>query len=1009
MRTKFSGILTLLLAFVVQVTFAQEKTVSGTVTDDQGLPLPGVNVIIQGTQSGTQTDFDGEFSINTQVGDVIEFSFVGLTTQAITVGQSSTINIKMSSNAEALGEVIVQAYRTTTKKRSNVASSTITASTIEARPNANFIQTLQSQVPGLNISTGSGQPGSSSTVIIRGVGSVNGAVEPLYVIDGVPQDGDNFRSLNPNEIASISVLKDAGATAIYGNRGANGVILVETKQGSYNSDLEFSYIGTTGFTQMQGNDYNLLDAKGLLQLESDNNRGLGATLTQDEIDNYSINTDWNDYFFRTGVSQSHTLNITSGGKNTRSFTSIGYFNQEGILQNTDLNRFTFRNNLNGKSENGKFNYGTTLNLNWSRSNEASSLGTGGVNQNYVLGANNSAPYISPDLYTGSEDLLSLYQSDGTLLYTPLMLIDKLNTYTNESDEIKAIASLNASYKITDHITATTKLGIDYTQEVTSVFQDPDSFNSYLFLDSGQEYGGFDTNALTRQLIATSTNQISYNNTFGKHSVEGSLFTEYLKGHYKGFSATANGLDPKTSAPEAGTGYIGYDGNTYYVPDISATKIDAGLFSYFAYADYDYDTTFGFSGTIRRDASYRFNTTNRWGTFWSVAGRWNLDSMDFMDGSIFNVLKLRASYGKTGNQNILGESIFSATNYSRDIYVSSTGYGAQQGLGLSQLGNADLKWEEIYQANVGVDFEIFKSRIRGSLDVYEKTTKDLYQSVTISAINAITSLNANNGELQNRGIELAIRGDVIRTKDLNISLNFNGSYNDNKITDIPDEDGENWDGESLTTLKEGKRIYEYYVLKYAGVNPVNGNLLFYDADGNVTENPDPATDRYYTGKSLYPSIQGGFGLDVDYKGFYLTSFFSFVSDIYRYDYDYAGLVDPTNIGTFNLSEDILRAWTPQNTKTDIPSITATNASLADFSDRFLKDASYLRMRYVTLGYNVQPKFLEKTFLQSAKVFVQGENLATWSKWRGWDAESNRSADQYQYPTPRIYSIGVELKF
>jgi len=1009
MRTKFSGFLTLLLAFVVQITFAQEKTVSGTVTDEEGLPLPGVNVIIQGTESGTQTDFDGNFSIETEVGEVLEFSFVGLTTQEITVGQSNTLDIVMVSNAEALGEVVVQAYRTTTQKKSNVASSTVTASTIEGRPNANFIQTLQSQVPGLNIQTGSGQPGASSTVVIRGIGSINGSIEPLYVIDGVPQNGDNFRSLNPNEIASISVLKDAGATAIYGNRGANGVIIVETKRGSYNSDLEITYIGTTGFTQIQGNDYDLLDARGLLRLENQQGVGRGSTLTEEEINNYDVNTDWNDYFFRTGVSQSHTLNLSSGSKNLSSFTSIGYFNQEGILENTDLNRFTFRNNLNGKSDNGKFSYGTSLSVNFSKRNEATSLGTGGVNQNYVLGANNSAPYISPSTYTGSEDLLDLYNSDGTLLYTPLMLIDKLNTFSNEYQEIKSIANVNASYKITDNLTASTRFGLDYTQNVRSVFQSGNSFNSFLFLDPGQEFGGTDSNSMSRQMIANSTTQLSYTNTFDKHSIEVSAFTEYVKAHLRGFGFTQTGLDPKSSAPYAGTGYIGYDGNPYYVPSVNANKTDAGLFSYFGYADYDYDTTFGFSGTLRRDASYRFNTTNRWGTFWSVSGRWNLEAMDFMNGSAFDVLKLRASYGKTGNQNILGESIFAAPNASRDIYGSTPGYANNQALGIFSLGNDTLKWEEIFQANIGIDYELFNSRIRGSFDVYQKTTKDLYQSVGLSAINAITEIDANFGELRNRGVELAVKGDVIRNDDLRVTLNFNGSYNENEIVDVPSETGTNWDGESLTAITEGRSLNEYYVLKYAGVNPVNGNLLFYDADGNLTENPDPAIDRQYTGENFFPKFQGGFGFDIDYKGFYATSLFSFVTNTYRYDYDYSGLVDPSNIGIFNLSEDILRAWTPENTSTDIPALNASNRDLEQFSDRFLKDASYLRMRYLTVGYNFQPQFLENTFLKSAKVFAQGENLFTWTKWRGWDAESNRSADQYQYPTPRIYSIGLELKF
>ncbi|MFD2433593.1 hypothetical protein ACFSO9_08630 [Mesonia maritima] len=531
----------------------------------------------------------------------------------------------------------------------------------------------------------------------------------------------------------------------------------------------------------------------------------------------------------------------------------------------------------------------------------------------------------------------------------------------------------------------------------------------MFLESDQEFGGLDANSMSRQLIANVNSQLKYENTFNqKHNVELSLFTEYVKAHLRGFGFTQNGLNPKTSAPYAGTGYIGYDNTPYYVPDVNANKVDSGLFSYFAYGDYDYNSMFGLSGTVRRDASYRFNTTNRWGTFWSVAGRWNISEMDFMDNSAFNMLKLRASYGKTGNQNIAGESLFTLPNATRELYSATTGYNNQNTIGISQLGVATLKWEEIYQANIGLDFEVFDRRLRGSVDVYEKRTEDLYQGVQISAINAITSINKNFGTLKNTGIEFNINADVIKTEDFRLTLKANGAYNKNKIEDMPGPDGNSWDGESLTINQEGKMLNEYYAIPYAGVNPTNGNLLFYDINGNLTENPDPTADRRFTGKNLFPSMQGGFGFDLDYKNFFVSSLFTYVTDVWRYDYDYSGLIDRSNIGVFNLSNDIQRAWTPENTRTDIPSLSATNIGLDTNSDR-LKDASYVRMRYLTLGYNFTPEILKDTFFGQARIYVQGENLVTWTKWRGWDAESNRASDQYQYPTPRIYTLGIELKF
>ncbi|MGM0635561.1 MAG: SusC/RagA family TonB-linked outer membrane protein [Bacteroidota bacterium] len=1012
MRTKLNGILTLMLAFVVQLTFAQEKTVTGTVTDENGLPMPGADVLVKGTNQGTQTDFDGNYSIEASADDILVFKFLGFSEQEIQVGNQSTINVELQEDSADLDEVIVEAYRTSSKKKSNVAQSTVTSETIKARPNANFMQTLQSQVPGLNISTGSGQPGASSQVLLRGVGSINGNTQPLYVIDGVPQDGQNFRSLNPNEIENVSVLKDAGATAIYGNRGANGVIVVTTKRGNYEQALKIEYNGTMGFNDMQEHSYNTMSSRQLLSLENSRGVGRGAQLSQQEIDEYDVETDWQDVFFRQGLTQSHTVNLTSGSKNLRSFTSLGYTEQEGMLKNTGLKRFTFRNNLNGKSDDGKFEYGTSLTVNYSKRTEMNSTGTGSVNQNYVLGANAGAPYIDTDEYEGSQQLTDLYNEDGTLRYTPLMLMDKMRKFHDKSDELKAILNLDAKYQFTDELSFNTRLGFDYTHGNRNVFQSANSFNTLLFLETDQEFGGFEDNVTSRQLIANFTNELRYDKVFDEvHTVQASLFTEYIKAHSRGFSASQTGLDPRTESG-FGTGYVPYDpSNDFYVPGIGANAANGGLFSYFGFVDYDYDSRFGFSGSVRRDASYRFSDTNRWGTFYSLSGRWNITEEDFMANSAFDMLKLRASHGLSGNQNIAGPSLFSDPNRQFTTYgFGASGYAGAPGLGISALGYSALRWEEIRQTNVGIDFALFKQRLRGAMDIYRKTSLDLYQSRPISAANGITSLNQNFGDMENNGIELQAAYDIVRDRqnELVITLKFNGSYNDNELTKLPTDAGNSWDGESLTANFEGGILNQFYVLEYAGVNPTNGNLLFRNNEGELTENPDPATDRYFTDKSFIPRVQGGFGLDVDYKGWFLSSQFSYVADVLRYDYDYAGLMDPNDLGTFNLSQDILDYWTPDNRITNVPALNANNRGLEEFSDRFLSDASYLRLRFLSVGYNF-PKNMLGNNLDGLRIFVQGENLLTWSKWRGWDAESTRAADQYQYPTPKIYNVGIEVKF
>ena len=1013
MKANFKWIYALFLVLSVQLSFAQEKTVTGTVTE-AGQPLPGVTVIVKGTNVGTQTDFDGKFSIKARVGAVLEFTYIGMKTQNIAVGAANVINVTMVENVEELGAVVVQAYRTTTREKSNISQTTVTAKTIEARPNASFIQTLQGQVPGLNISTGSGQPGSNSQVILRGIGSINGKIEPLFVIDGVPLDADNFRSLNPDDIESITVLKDAGATSIYGNRGANGAIVVTTKKGSFDGSSSIKYTVNTGFTSLQNDRYNMMNAQQLLTLQNTAGTGLGSTLTSQEIAAWDINTNWKDVLFRTGVSQNHVISITNGGKNMSSFTSIGYFEQEGIVINTDLQRFNFRNNVQGKALDGKLTYGTNFTANYSKNNSAPNLGTGNVNINYVIGGLTGAPYLSPDTYQNGRQLYNLFVAEGgNLLLTPLMLLDQSRHLRFRVDEFKMIANTQASYQITNDISIGTNIGLDYTHTTANTFQSPNSFNSISFATSRNlEFGGLQSFNSTRNFGFNANTRLNYNKTFAeKHNVDVSLYTEYYKAHLLAFGTQQNGLNPKQAAPGAGTGYVPFNPATpnFYRPTTTATKVDAGLFSYFGQADYDYDAKYGFGATVRRDASYRFSSSNRWGTFWSISGRWNLHKEAFMDGSVFNVLKARASYGTAGNQNVLGESIFNAPNLVLALYGTGLGYAGGTGITPAQFENVDLRWETISQANLGVDFEVMTSRLRGSLDVYQRVTTDMYLGVPVSAVTGTYNFQANYGEMSNTGVELLLNYDVLREGDFKLSLNFNGSFNKNKIEKVNAVSGEI--DNTNTLIREGSILNEWYLIPYAGVNPANGQLLFYDINGNLTENPNPDTDRRQTGKTArFPVYQGGFGFDMEYKGFYLNTLFSYVADIWRLDFDLADVQSPQLINQFNKSTDMFSAWTPDNPVTFMPALTATNAdAYTSTSDRYLTDASFVRLRNIQFGYTFSKEILKSTPFKSIKAFAQAENLITWSKWRGWDAESPRFADQFQFPTPRIVSLGLELQF
>src|SRR5690606_12893160 len=396
-----------------------------------------------------------------------------------------------------------------------------------------------------------------------------------------------------------------------------------------------------------------------------------------------------------------------------------------------------------------------------------------------------------------------------------------------------------------------------------------AFNSDLFAEDDQEYKGFEDDARSRRASFTSTTNLKWNKIFNeKHELNVGAYMEYLKAHFNSSSLRQNGLHPYFSSPGSGTGWVlDNSDNDYYVPNISRSVAEAGLFSYFATADYDYATKYGVGLTVRRDASFRFSEQNRWGTFWSASARWNISNEDFMEGSIFDELKLRGSYGTAGNQDILSTGLFGAGSLYREQYAfGGISYNDQSSIYISNIPNPNLQWETIEQANIGIDFSLW-NRLRGSVDVYQKTTKDLYQSGQMSAIHGATSISDKIGSMRNTGVELMLARDIVKNENLRITLNANGSVNKNEFVELAgaDENGVVWKG-GLTTMREGAPFGQYYLVKYAGVNPDNGNLLFYDKDGNKVERFTDA-DRQFTGKSMIPKYQGGFGLDVEYKGWF----------------------------------------------------------------------------------------------------------------------------------------------
>lgn len=916
-------------------------------------------------------------------------------------------------------EVVVLGYsKTSTKAKSTTSSVTVGSETLENRPNISVLNSIQGTAPGIVVNSASGSPGSGKfNILIRGMSSLNGSTDPLYVVDGVITSGSQFRNLNSYDIDTFSILKDAQATAIYGNRAANGVVVITTKSGKFNSGLKVSYDALTSFSTMPKADYNSANGRQLLQIQKNFGAGYAVTnkLTQDQIDNWAIDTDWNKQFTQVGISQQHNLSVTAGGENVNNFLSLGYLDSQGIIKSTDFKRFTLRNNLNGKSKDGKLTFGAILGLGYSKRNqlddETNSGIAGNVIQNPLFGGVLSPTYLAPSPYSNGRDLYNAIGSASSA-YRPWVLQDNINGgIRNRFTEMSISANANVNYKLTDWLSVGNRTGIDYKQHERIFAR---SATGYLALvtaiPNGQQYGGSETFQTTNDLTFNTVTNISFNKTFGDHTLSVAAYMDYIKAHVNSNTQTQNGLNPAQWEFGAGTGYIPFNPDTpnVYRPSVSATKVTAGTLAYFGTVDYDYKDKYGVSGVVRRDGSYRFAPANRWETFWSAAVRWNIDKEDFMANSGFRMLKLRASIGTTGNQNIISVTnnanpLVQLPNNFLDLYNGSSAYQNLLGYYFTNLANPDLRWEQVKQSDIGLDFN-YKGILEGSVDYYQKRTSRLYSSINYSAATGTYGVRGNNGILDNKGVEGLIRYNVLRTDKMKLSIFANAAYNSNKIVSL---DAQDLTGDVVNAV--GGPASQYQLYPYLGVDPADGEQMFLDINGNMTKEPVPG-DRRLTGKSPYAKFTGGFGFNFNYSGFFFDTLFSFQQGGWIYDNLYDWQMNPAYAGNnLNVSADLLNAWTPTNTNTDVPALKAKNMGLQGQSDRFLFKSDFVRLKNISIGYNFTKNQLGNLPVKAIKLFVQAENLYTWSKWKGYDPEPVTTYSLNVYPNPKTISVGLNVDF
>lgn len=1042
MKTKFNGFLTLFLALVVQISFAQQKTITGTVSDESG-PLPGVSILVKGTSNGTETDFDGKYSVKVSSDDTLVFRYLGYATVERLVGNSTTINISLKEDASVLEEIVVVGYGNQKRETATAAVNFLGSEAVENRPVGSVVQALQGQTPGLNISTGNGQPGGGSTILLRGANSIGGNQEPLFIIDDIAVDEDSFEAINPNDIESISVLKDASATAIYGNRATGGVIIVKTKRGKFNQKTVVSYSGQTGYSFKPDPKFELTNSAQLLEIERQAGQGLGAGGTNDfvrglfDVDNDAltdaeiarissqVDTDWTDLLLRTGQFQSHNISISGGSDELTTFNSLGYFEQEGITLRSKLQRITLRSNTTLKK--GNFTLATNIGIGYTVSDFAGGIGTGfssGSLSNPFIVPFVGKPYLPAFGPDGRRDIIGNPNPDDAdgFLNTPYIAQNVANLDTNKTNQIRLTGSVQAKYNFTDDFNIIYNFGIDHINNEGLTVQPPNSIRGINSNDEQAQFQGFQAQSISKDTRMNTDVRLNFSKTFNDvHNFSALAVTEFLYSQIDGFSFAQTGLLPNL---EGSAGFV--DGNTtedpdgdgvpnyFYIPTLGSFVSNVSQFSVLGRVAYDYDQKFGADATVRNDGSSRFVGDRRYGTFFAVGGFANLTNLFDISNDFVNDLKLRGSYGTTANDRV-ANAYYAGLVLPFDLFnTGATGYNGSVGSIPNQLGNPELEWEFTKKANIGIDFVLANRRLSGSLDVFRNTTENLFLPGPNTPISGFTQIQGNNGILQNTGFEWLLNYKLFDTEDFQWSVGVNGSFIDNEIIELigitPNADGEIVSNAgSRTPNSVGRSINTYQVVRWAGVNPANGNPLYLDKEGNLTETYDEA-NRVWTDKSSIPKWQGGFTTNVNYKGFFLSALFNFRAGVYRYNGTLGVAEDNGLIGIANVTTNLLDAWSQPGDITSIPALN-TGSVRNLFTDRYLEDASFVRLKNIQIGYNL-PKFVvDKTPFSSVRIYGQGENLLTWTKWRGFDPEFNPfiTNDFFSFPNGRTATFGIDLKF
>ena len=1060
-------VLSLIAVFVfLAYATAQNRQISGTVSDANGHPVAGATVIVDGTSLGTTTNTAGEYTLSAPVNGTLVVTFVGFEPQQLPIAGKTRINVTMKEDAQAIDDVIVVAFGTAKKEAFTGSAAVIKSDEIAKVQTSNVATALVGRVAGVQTSSTSGDLGKTPSIRVRGFGSINAGKEPLWIVDGMPYEGD-LNNLNTNDIESMTVLKDAASNALYGARGANGVIMVTTKKAKsgdavvtidakwgvnskaleeydvitspaqyYETHFKALYgyyaqtnpaakayaLASSGLTSngtggLGYNVYTVPEGQALIGTNGklNPNATLGRKIIYNGQEYWLTPDDWIDEAFQSAFRQEYNVNISGATERSSFYASLGYLDNTGIIKSSALERYTARLKADYQAKKWLKVGGNMSYAHFSNSNGNSNEGSASSTANIFAFSAQMPPIYPVYIRDGSGRIMVDdngyqmydYGDKGNAGLTRPLLPGANGLQTSWLNKKKAEGNAFSGSGFVDiSLYKGLKLTVNGS---TNIDETRTTYLNNQYYGQFAEAGGTISKYHTRDIAYNLQQILNYNETFGKHNVGLMVGHEYYQKKYYYLSGTKSKLFSYDNE-ELGGAVVDGAGAHSYIDDYNSE-------GYFMRAQYDYAGRYFVSGSYRRDASSRFHPDHRWGNFWSVGAAWLLNQENWFDAPWVNMLKLKASYGSQGNDNIgnyLYTDTYSIENNNGEIAVL-----------FGQKGNPNITWETNTNLNIGTEFGFWNNRLSGSVDFFNRKTSDMLFAFSVPSSLGYSSYYANVGDMVNRGVEVELNADLIRTKNVLWSFNLNLTHVKNEVTYLAPEHKsttvEGYKGyiDGSYFVGEGLPLYTYYLRSYAGVDPETGASLWYKDvkgdDGKITrtKTSDYTSATRYLHDSAIPSVYGGFSTSVSAYGVDFSISFNYQIGGKVYDSGYASFMSSpygTTVGT-NYHKDILKAWTPENKGSDIPRLQYGDQYTTSVSDRFLTDASYLNISNINVGYTLPSKITQKFGVQKLRVYLACDNVVYWSKRQGLDPRySFTGATNFSNYSPiRTISGGVTVQF